>query len=235
MQTVRKQIFNEAVRQELSGNISYVYSSAGASMDQLVANAFYNPYDNSINILLGIIYCFDNKFDITDENLEANYYELLGSVGFVIGHELSHSIDNSGAMFDKDGNFVNWWTEEDKYNFNMLLHKVVKYYDEFNQLGELTLGENIADLGGMSIIVELAEEKGAQNEDFIKMFESTAKSFAGQNDSIYSHYLLENDVHSPFKNRINAVLSSTEKFYEVYNISSFDQMYIEEENRVKVW
>lgn len=220
---------NEVFNQYKNGNILY------GMMDYLEQNAYYEPNTNSINILLGWIYSNNVAFNIDKNNLESKYYDILGTIGFVMGHELSHALDSSGSKYDENGNYVNWWTDEDAENFNKLNINVVKYYNKYNQFGSTTLGENIADLGAMSIVLQIAESKNATNDDYKKIFEHYALVWCSQQEPYYKISQLYYDVHSPDKNRVNAVLSSTDKFYEIYNITDKDGMYISKENRVSVW
>lgn len=225
---VNKNQQNEFYNQYKMGNLLY-------GMDYLEQNAYYEPNTNSINILLGWIYSNKLAFNISDTNLESNYYDILGTIGFTIGHELSHALDSNGSKYDENGNYFNWWTDEDAKNFNKLNINVVKYYNKYNQFGSTTLGENIADLGGMSIVLQIAESKNATNDDYKKLFEHYALIWCSQKAPYYKIMLLYYDEHSPDKNRVNAVLSSTDKFYEIYNITEKDGMYIPKENRVSVW
>lgn len=219
----------EICKQYKNGNIMY------SSIDYLEQNAYYTPLTNSINILSGWAYSSKVALNLNSTNLEDNYYNILGSLGFVIGHELSHALDSTGSKYDEDGNRVNWWTEEDAKNFNKLNINVVKYYNKYNQFGSTTLGENIADLGAMSIVLQIAENKNATKEDYKKIFENYALSWCSQKTPYYEFLLLTSDEHSPDKNRVNAVLSSTDKFYEIYDIKENDDMYVTKENRVSVW
>lgn len=226
---IRKNLKNEANRQYMNGNIYY------GTTDYLVVNAFYAPDMNSIHIILGWIIAMDSTFDINDNNIDSKYYEILGSTGSTIGHELSHAIDPEGSKYDAYGNLYNWWTEEDKEKFDNLNRKVVKYYNQYKQFGDTTLGENVADLGAMKVIMQIAENKNATTENYKKVFETYAQTYCSQTTPYYDKLLLFNDVHSPNKNRTNAVLSSTDKFYEIYNIKENDKMYIQKKDRVSVW
>lgn len=226
--TMNQQLKKQENIQLLSGNKMY-------GIDYLVQNAYYMPLDNSINILLGIIYSYKTALNLDTNNLEKNYYELLGSIGTIIGHELTHSLDSLGSKYDKNGNYINWWTNEDKEKFDKLNLKVIKYYDKYDEFGDKTLGENIADLGGIKLALQVASEKGAQEDDYKKLFESYAITWCSQSTSYYNAYLLKNDVHSLDKVRVNAVLSSIDKFYEVYNIKPTDKMFVLINDRVSVW
>jgi len=228
---IKKNIKQEEMRQYKKDNIFYNNSE----LDQLSFNACYIPLNNSINILLGYIYSLTETLELGTENLEENYYKILGSIGSTIGHELSHALDTTGSKYDEEGNYINWWTEDDEYNFNCLTSKVVKYYEKYGQYGDITIGENIADLGGVSIVLEIAQKRNATKNDFKDLFKTYALSFAMQCTPIMQEYLLKEDVHSPSKNRVNAVLATFNKFYEIYNIKQTDTMYIPDDNRVSVW
>lgn len=221
----------EEMRQFQKDNITY----NNDMFDQLTFNAFYLPNNNSINLLLGYIYSLTEALDLGTTNLEDNYYKILGSIGTTVGHELSHALNTIGCKYDEYGNYINWWTKEDEYNFNKLTSKVVKYYDKYEQFGDITLSENIADLGGVSIALQIAENKKATNENYKEIFESYTMNWASQSTSIYKEFLFNEDNHSPNKNRANAVLSTLDKFYEVYKIKNTDKMYVAPENRVSVW
>lgn len=228
---IKQNLKNEEMKQYKKGNITYNLDE----IDQLTVNAFYMPNNNSINLLLGYIYSLTETFNLKQDKLEQDYYKILGSMGATIGHELSHALDTSGAKYDANGNYINWWNEEDEYNFNSLTSKVVKYYENFEQFGDTTIGENIADLGGIAIVLQIAENNNATEEDYKTLFESYARNWASQCTTIYKEYMLRKDVHSPEENRVNAVLSTLNKFYEIYNIKDTDKMYIKLEDRVSVW
>ena len=168
-----------------------------------------------------------------------SYEEKLGGIGVIVGHEISHAFDSSGSQYDEYGNAVDWWTPEDKQKFKELCNKVVDFYDDrewapgISNSGELTLTENIADLGGMSCIIELASEK--KDFDYKKMFEQNCKFY----ESIYTRetatIIGASDVHSAGNLRTNKVDQCMDKFYEVYGIQEGDGMYIPKEDRVSVW
>ena len=228
---MKRNVKNEEMRQYMKDNIFYNIAEA----DQLTVNAFYMPNNNSINLLLGYIYSLTESLDLGQDNLDASYYKILGSVGSTIGHELSHALDTMGSNYDENGNYINWWTEEDEYNFNTLTSKVVKHFEKYEQYGDTTIGENIADLGGVALILQIAESKGATVQDYKDLFEAYAMDYASQFTSIFKEYQLKEDTHSPEKNRVNAVLSTFDKFYEVFNIKDTDNMYVRHEDRVAVW
>ena len=227
--SINKSILNEYFNQYRKGNIVY------GILDPLEQNAYYEANTNSINVLLGIIYSYKKSLDIDENNLEEHYYEILGTAGATIGHELSHALDSYGSKYDGDGNYTNWWTKEDAENFNKLNIEVVKYYNNYEQFGSTTLGENIADLGGMALIMDIAKKNNATESDYKKIFEFYTLDWCSQMNPYARVSLLYNDEHSPNKNRANAVLSSTEEFYSVYDIKENDGMYVPKKNRVAVW
>ena len=227
--SMNKIIETEYNRQYKKGNILY------GQMDYLVQNAFYVPDTNNIYILLGMIYSYKSSLNLDVNNLEKDYYKLLGTVGMTIGHELTHAFDNNGSKYDGDGNYINWWTEEDAKNFYKLNGQVIKYFDKYEQFAENTLGEDIADLGGMELVMDIAREKNANNDNYKEIFESYALDWCSQLEPAMRIYLLYNDEHSPNKNRTNAILSSTDEFYDVYDIRETDKMYVKKADRVVVW
>jgi putative endopeptidase len=166
--------------------------------------------------------------------------EKYGAIGTVIGHEISHAFDSTGSKFDEKGQIKEWWTEEDRANYKKLSQKIIDYYAKYEYMGfkvdgEKTLGENIADLGGMKVIVAIAESKGATNEDFKNMFEAFASADATKMNKESAEAQILGDEHAPNQVRINGVLSSTDKFYEVYDIKEGDKMYVPKEERVSLW
>jgi len=194
-------------------------------------NAYYSPLDNSINFPASLKELYKNS---------DNYYTTLGSMGMIIAHEITHAFDNSGSKFDENGNRVDWWSEGDYYKFQELQKEIISYYSNYEVLGleidgEKTVGENIADLGAVNCIVNIAKQKGASKEDLKKLFSSYASLWASEYVESYQKILLLSDVHSPDKVRVNAVVSSIDEFYEVYDIKKHDLMYIEKDKRVGIW
>ncbi len=193
-------------------------------------NAYYDPSNNEIVFPAAILQApfYDH------ENSEgAN----LGGIGYVIAHEVSHAFDSSGALYDEYGNYNVWWTEEEMEEYQRLSRSIVEYYDQYEMMGtnvngELTLEENIADLGALTCIVSIiGEEEDALKDAFGQM----AYNWACQDTSEYALYLINIDTHSPNKVRVNAVLSSCDEFYEVYHVKEKDGMYVAPEDRVGIW
>lgn len=194
-------------------------------------NAYYNPDDNSINILLGILFVI---------NEDADYYEIMGTIGSIVGHEITHAFDFTGSKFDELGNYINWWQDEDIPKFNAKKQEVIEYYKHFkyndmNLNTELEAGENMADLGSMETIMKILLKKNASNDDYKKLFESFARLYANKYTDAYIINRILNDEHAPDKIRVNAVLSNLEKFYEVYDIQEGDGMYIDPSKRISIW
>lgn len=194
-------------------------------------NAFYNPQANDITFPAAILQApFYDK--------DADRAQNLGGIGTVIGHEITHAFDTSGSGYDENGNYSNWWTEEDLAQFTARAEKVKAYYSSMEitnglfQNGDMTVGENIADMGGMACVLEIiGDDKEAQR----KAFESNANIWASNQTDQYRDYLLMVDVHALNKVRVNAVLPLFDQFYEVYGITKNDAMYVAPEDRVQVW
>ena len=158
----------------------------------------------------------------------------------IIAHEITHAFDNNGALFDEKGNMNNWWKDEDYSNFENLQNDVIEYYNGYkiegkSVNGKQTVSENIADLGAVSCIVDVAKQKGATNENLKELFEAYSNIWASEATEEYLKTLMIMDTHSPNKIRVNAVLSSIDEFYEVYEIDEDSEMYVIPEERIKVW
>ena len=198
----------------------------------LEGNAFYNPQDNSINILIGLL--ADPFYD--DGMSRA---EILGSIGTVIGHEISHAFDTTGARFDKDGNMSNWWTDEDLASFNERAGKLVSYYDGItvwegqNAMGSILQGEVIADMGGVKVMLKLAE--GEDGFDYDAFFKSYARMWHRICTREFEYWNLTQDPH-PFQYlRTNVTLQQFDEFNKAYDIKEGDNMYLAPADRVMVW
>lgn len=195
-------------------------------------NAYYDVTSNSINILTG------STKVIKDIN---NKYENLGSIGFIIAHEISHAFDNNGSKFDENGFLSNWYTTSSQEKYQEIQNKVIDYYNNYEIIhnvsnnGTRTIGENIADLGAMECITNILIKNNTNKKDYQTTYESFAKVWA--NNYSKSTKVLQSliDTHSPNEIRVNGILSSTKKFYETYKIDSKDLMYIEPEKRVNIW
>ncbi len=195
-------------------------------------NAFYNPTTNTITVPAGIL-----QKPFYDESGKKE--KILGGIGAVIGHEISHAFDNTGSQFDGDGNFNNWWTDEDYKKFEEKTNKVREFYNNIklsngeNVNGSLTVGENIADIGGMACVLDIL--KDTQSVDYESFFESNADIWREICTKEYEELKLKNDSHSPNKVRVNAVLPQFDEFYKTYGVKEGDNMYVKPEDRLKIW
>ena len=199
--------------------------------DVTEVNACYMSTDNSINIPIGIMF-------ILNEN--ADYYEVMGTIGTVVGHEITHAFDFNGSKFDEYGNYKNWWTSDDIKTFNNKKQEVVEYYKNFKYKNvelntELNSGENMADLGSLETIINILKQKNPSNDEYKKFFESYAKNWASEYNDEYLSNMILYDEHPIDIIRVNAVLSNIEKFYEIYDIQKGDGMYIEPSKRIHIW
>lgn len=198
----------------------------------LDTNAYYSASDNSINIMLGILGSEFYQDDMADE-------EMYAGIGTVIGHEISHAFDTSGAQFDKDGNLANWWSEEDYAAFQERADKLVKYYDGITAFsGEKVRGSNIqteaiADMAGVKSILAIAKEK--ENFDYKLFFEHNAKTWRTLGTREWEYMCLTQDTHPLDYLRANVTAQQFDEFYDVFDIQPGDGMYLAPEDRINVW
>lgn len=193
-------------------------------------NAYYDPSNNEIVFPAAIL---QPPF----YNPEADDAVNIGAIGFVIAHEISHAFDANGSKYDEYGNYNEWWTEEETQKYNELSQSIVEYYNNYEVMGvhvngSLTLSENIADLGAMACVTSII---GDNKKSLDQAFGQLAYIWASVETAGYQLYLLNNDTHSPNKLRVNAVLSSCDAFYDVYDIAETDGMYVAPQNRVGIW
>lgn len=212
------------------------------SMSPQTVNAYYSPTQNSINFPAAILQppFFDPRADDA-----INY----GAIGSVIGHELGHGFDDSGAKFDGDGRLHNWWTDSDSAAFAQRTAALIKQYDAFEVLpgvavnGTFTQGENIGDLAGASIsykayVASLAGKPAPVLDGFSgqqRFFIGFAQAFRGQSREERSRQMVKTSVHSPVIFRVNGTLSNVDGFYEAFNVKPGDLLYRPPADRVKIW
>ncbi|HEY0897375.1 MAG TPA: M13 family metallopeptidase [Sphingobacteriaceae bacterium] len=205
-------------------------------------NAYYNPSFNEIVFPAGIL-----QFPFFDANADdaINY----GAIGAVIGHEMTHGFDDQGSQYDKDGNLKDWWTKEDAAKFKQKASVVVDQYGQFTVLnglkvnGKLTLGENLADIGGLAIAYEAFKntEQGKGNtaiDGFSpdqRFFLSFAQVWRIKDRDERLRMRISLDPHAPEMYRVNGPLSNMPAFYEAFGVKPGDKMYREEGQRVKIW
>lgn len=154
-----------------------------------------------------------------------------------IAHEVSHAFDSSGALYDEYGNYNVWWTEDEMAEYKRMSQSIIDYYNNYEMMGvkvngDLTLMENIADLGAMTCISSIiGNDAKALDEAFGQM----TYNWASEDTASFMMYLLNTDTHSPNKVRVNAVLSSCDAFYKIYDIKETDGMYVAPKDRVGIW
>ena len=205
-------------------------------------NAYYNPSTNEICFPAGIL---QPPFFFAKGDDAANY----GAIGVVIGHEMSHGYDDQGRMYDKDGNMKEWWTPADAGRFNIRTAVLVDHFNAIKVLGELkangtyTLGENIADNGGLQIAYHafLKTREGKSNTP-IDSFTPRQRFFLAYAtvwaDNIRDEEIIRRtnlDVHSLGKWRVNGALPHIDAWYEAFDIKPTDPLYIQPEKRASIW
>ncbi len=237
------------IQKAIQFNIDYNNNDYGKPVDRdrwhmspQTVNAYYNPTTNEICFPAGILQppFFDPAADDA-----INY----GAIGVVIGHEMTHGFDDQGRQFDKDGNFVNWWTNADADAFNALADKLVAQFDSIEVApgthanGRLTLGENIADQGGLRVArtAYFNSLKGADAPviDGItadqRFYLAYSNVWAGNIREAEILSRTQNDPHSLGRWRVNGTLRNIEPFFVAFDIKEGDPMYLPEEERVIIW
>ena len=211
-------------------------------MTPQTVNAYYNPVNNEIVFPAAIL---QPPFFNMDADDAVNY----GGIGGVIGHEIGHGFDDQGAKYDGDGNLRNWWTEQDKGQFQARGAKLIGQYNKFEPLpgvnvnGAVALGENIGDLGGMTVALKAyklsLEGKEAPVMDGFsgeqRFFISWAQVWRTKFREEALRRQLSTGPHSPAHYRVIGVLPNIPEFYTAFDIKEGDAMYIAPEQRVKIW
>lgn len=210
-------------------------------MTPQTVNAYYSPEMNEIVFPAAIL---QPPFFNMDADDAVNY----GGIGVVIGHEMTHGFDDQGCKYDEKGNLNNWWTEEDATKFNARTAQLVKLFNEFQVRGyqingELTLGENIADLGGLNIAWDAYQmtDEAKENKSIDgftpaqRFFISYGTIWRNNSRDKYLERQVVTDVHSPAEARVNRTLGSMPHFYEAFDIQPENKMYIAPEERAAIW
>ncbi len=227
---------------ELVNKIGKPVDKTEWGMSPPTVNAYYNPTNNEIVFPAGIL-----QFPFFDVNADdaVNY----GAIGMVIGHEMTHGFDDQGSQYDENGNMQNWWGTEDAVKFKSKTGLVVAQYNAFKVLdtlhvnGELTLGENLADIGGLTIAYDAFKmTKQGQGTEVIDGFTADQRFFLGYaqvwriKDSDESMRVrIATDPHSPEMYRVNGPAMNFEPFYTAFNVKEGDKMFIKQTNRAKIW
>jgi putative endopeptidase len=206
-------------------------------------NAYYNPSGNEIVFPAGIMQA---PFFNPNADDAVNY----GAMGSVIGHEITHGFDDEGSQFDADGNLKNWWTEEDKKKFEAKTKILASQYSSFIVLdsihvnGDLTLGENIADLGGLTISYYALKHSMAGKPAPAKIdgftaeqrfFLSWAQAWRTNMRPEQLKKMVKTNPHSPAMARVFGPLSNMKEFYEAFGVKEGDKMYRKAEDRAEIW
>lgn len=212
-------------------------------MSPQTVNAYFNPFNNEIVFPAAILQ--PPFYDYLADDA-VNY----GGIGAVIGHEISHAFDDSGARFDADGNLVNWWSDSDLANFTERGNALVAQYDAIEVLdsvfvnGKFTLGENIGDLGGVlgayDGLQRLYEEIGRPEDiDGLtaeqRFFMSWATVWRTKQRDESLRNQVKTDPHTPGRYRATEPLKNIDAFYEAFNITEGDAMFVAPEDRVRIW
>ena len=212
-------------------------------MTPQTVNAYYNPLNNEVVFPAGIL---QPPFFNPDADDAINY----GGIIAVIGHEFTHGFDDQGAQFDADGNLKNWWSPADEKNFKALSGKYIKYFDSrevlpgFHINGALTIGENIADLGGLTLAYYALVKslKGKPEPAAIdgynwkqRFFLGWAQVWHGNSTEAALRNQVQTDPHSPSRDRINAPLSHLKEFADAWGCTPGSPMVLADTARVVIW
>ncbi|WP_263602548.1 M13 family metallopeptidase [Chryseobacterium sp. PET-29] len=212
-------------------------------MTPQTVNAYYNPVNNEIVFPAAIL---QPPFFNPNADAAVNF----GGIGAVIGHEMSHGFDDSGAQFDADGNLVDWWTPEDKANFEKATKALAAQYDKYEPVkgtfvnGTFTNGENIADLGGVNIAYDALQmylkDKGnpgpisgyTQDQRFFLSWATVWRTLSSEK---YMINQVKTDPHSPGYFRSFGPLTNVDAFYKAFDVKEGDKLYKKPEERIKIW
>ncbi len=204
--------------------------------------AYNNPSANEIVFPAGILQppYFDNEADDA-----LNY----GGIGMVIGHEITHTFDDQGAQYDKEGNVKDWWTKADYKNFKSKIKQVTDLYSTFTVLdslhikGDMTVGENTADIAGIAVAYDAFKmtKEGQSNEKIggftpdQRFFISIAKIWRVKMKDEFLNLWINTNSHSPPNWRVNGPLMNTTPFYQVFDVKPEDKMFLDEKDRITIW
>lgn len=230
---------------------NYGYSKLGKPVDRdewdmypQTYNAYYNPSNNEIVLPAGIFTVPGYRDEELDDAVVYGY----GGAS-TIGHEITHGFDDEGRQFDAEGNLKSWWTKTDEQAFTKRADVMVKQFDEYEPVtgyhinGRATLGENIADLGGILLGIEafkktqqFKENKSISNlTPMQRYFMGYALGWLSQTREEQQKNRLLTDVHSPAKYRVNGPFADVDEFYTTFGIKPTDKMYRADSLRVRIW
>ncbi|GAB3902682.1 M13 family metallopeptidase [Mucilaginibacter boryungensis] len=224
------------------GHLGKPVDKTRMGMSPPTVNASYSPNRNEITFPAGILQAPFFDFEADDA---MNY----GGIGAVIGHEMTHGFDDQGRQFDYDGALRDWWTPEDAAKFKAKAEKVAQQYDAFTILdtvhvnGKLTLGENLADLGGLNVAyTAFKKTKEGQSNTKIdgftpdqRFFMSWAQVWRGSQRPEAAQTSIQTDPHSPAQARGNLPLTNIDAWYNAFDIKPTNKLYKKPEDRIKIW
>jgi len=207
-------------------------------------NAYYNPSNNEIVLPAGIFTVPGYRDEELDDALVYGY-----AAASTVGHEITHGFDDEGRQFDAEGNLKNWWTKKDEEEFTRRAQLLVNQFNNMMPLdtqrinGKATLGENLADLGGILIGLDAFRQTEAfRKNETISGFTPLQRFFLGyalgwmytiRTEELASRLLT--DVHSPAKYRVNGPFPNVPEFYEAFNVKPGNKMYLPDSLRVRLW
>lgn len=245
----KKSYFGNLISSRKFG-FDYNMSKLGKPVDKLewhmtpqTVNAYYDPVNNEIVFPAAIL---QPPFFYANGDDAMNY----GGIGAVIGHEITHGFDDNGRLYDKDGNMKDWWTEEDAAKYKVKTDAIVEQYNNIKILdslhvdGKLTLGENIADIGGVTIALDAVQIAWSKNPPPEKIdgftplqrfFISYAQIWRTAIRDKEQIRRLKEDEHSPAIARVNGVVYNIPQFYQAFNLTPVDKLYKSEKDRNLVW
>lgn len=245
----RRRSYWDNIKGAIKHEIDYNLSDWGKPVDKSrwymtpqTVNAYYSPLSNEICFPAGIL-------QAPYFNPDADPAENYGAIGVVIGHEMTHGFDDKGSQFDKEGNFSNWWTETDQEKFQNLTEGLARQFDRIIVLGDthanghFTLGENIADQGGLRVAYtayhnSLNGSEGKVIDGFTpdqRFFLSYANVWAGNIRDEEILLRTKTDPHSLGRWRVNGTLRNIEPFFNAFGITEGDAMYLSPDERVIIW
>lgn len=245
----RRRSYWDNIKDAIKHEIDYNLADWGKPVDKTrwymtpqTVNAYYSPLSNEICFPAGIL-------QAPYFNPDADPAENYGAIGVVIGHEMTHGFDDQGSQFDKDGNFANWWTEADKEKFESLTSGLAEQFDNIIVLGDthangrFTLGENIADQGGLRVAYtayhnSLGDSEGKVIDGFTpdqRFYLSYANVWAGNIRDEEILLRTKTDPHSLGRWRVNGSLRNIEPFFKAFDIKDGDTMYLAPDKRVIIW
>jgi putative endopeptidase len=246
---VKRDTYFENLLSSNRNDFAYDIAKVGQPVDRTewlttppTVTAYNNPPLNEIVFPAGILQ--PPYFDINADDA-LNY----GGIGMVIGHEITHSFDDQGAQYDKEGNVKNWWAKSDYEKFKAKTQQVIDQYDSFTVLdsvhvkGALTVGENTADIAGVAIAYD-AFKLTEQGRDTTRLdgftpdqrfFISVARIWRVKTTDTFLRNYVKTNPHSPAQWRVNGPLMNTTPFYNAFNIQPGDKMFKPENERIVVW